>query len=201
MTVKNSLPRAHCKLLLDIAKQALVAAVMEHAGRQNGSPPLDDAVLAQNPWLTARTATFVTLRRGNELRGCMGTVEARQPLLADLRHNASAAALHDPRFQPVGPDELTTIEVEVSLLSALEPLSYRNEAEAIAQLRPGEDGVLFEFRDHRSTFLPQVWESLPDPLDFLARLKQKAGLKPNFWHPEIRLYRYTVSKIQESDFA
>ena len=151
------------------------------------------------PRLHEAGATFVTLTRQGSLRGCIGSLQAYRPLLQDIRANAHAAAFRDPRFAPLQPEELATTGIEVSLLSAMQPLQYRDEQEAWAQLRVGEDGVVFEFGSQRSTFLPQVWEQLPAVSDFMARLKQKAGLPATFWHADVRLHRYTVQKFREAD--
>ena len=147
-------------------------------------------------WLRAPGASFVTLRLDGDLRGCIGSVEARRALGDDVTHNARAAAYRDPRFHPVTPGELPRLDVEVSVLSPRVPLEAMSEAEALRKLRPGIDGICFEFHDLASTFLPQVWESLPEPAIFLAELRRKAGLAPNFWHPDVRLSRYTVEKYQ-----
>jgi len=144
-------------------------------------------------------ATFVTLTRHGELRGCMGTLEARRPLQDDVEHNALAAAFHDPRFTPLTEDEFHDVKVEVSLLSPPQPLLFADEADALAQLRPYIDGVIFEYGQYRSTFLPQVWDQLPQPWQFMAHLKRKAGLPQNFWSPEVKLFRYTVEKWKESE--
>ena len=147
------------------------------------------------PWLRAPGATFVTLRLDGELRGCIGSVQARRPLGDDVVHNARAAAFRDPRFPPVTSSETPRLQVEVSVLSPREPLEAYSEAEALEKLRPGVDGVYFEFHDLAETFLPQVWESLPSPVEFLGELRRKAGLPPRFWHPDVRLSRYTVEKF------
>jgi len=146
-------------------------------------------------WLREPAATFVTLRdAAGELRGCIGTVDAHRALGDDVAHNAHAAAYRDPRFVPVDSQERHTLAVEVSVLTPRVAFAARSEADAIAALRPGEDGVVFEYRDRRATFLPQVWESLPDPLDFLSELRRKAQLPARFWHEEVRLWRYAVEK-------
>ncbi len=142
-------------------------------------------------------ATFVTLTQDGQLRGCIGSLEAWRTLDADVRENARAAAFRDSRFAPLGREELERTRVEVSLLTAPEPMSFADEADALRQLRPGIDGVIFEVGRHRSTFLPQVWESLPDRREFMGHLRYKAGLPPNFWSPEVRLYRYEVQKWKE----
>lgn len=153
------------------------------------------------PWLCEPGACFVTLTQQGELRGCIGSLEARRPLLADIKANAVAAAFQDPRFAPLADHELIHTEIEVSLLSTMRALTFASEAEALAQLRPGIDGVVLEFGARRSTFLPQVWEQVPDADTFMAHLKRKAGLPVSFWHQEVRLQRYTVSKWKESELA
>ena len=176
--------------LLAIARAAISTAL----GRAQSAR--EDA-----PWLREAGASFVTLTQNGQLRGCIGSLEARRALLADVKANAVAAATQDPRFPALTASELAQTEVEVSLLSPLQPMTFASEAQALAQLRPGIDGVLFEYGQHRSTFLPQVWEQLPDAAQFMAHLKHKAGLAPNFWADGVRLQRYTVSKWKEKDFA
>lgn len=146
------------------------------------------------PWLRAPGASFVTLRLAHELRGCIGSVEPRRALGDDVAFNAVAAACRDPRFPPVSARERDVIAVEVSVLSAREPLAVASESEALARLRPGVDGVYLEYAAASATFLPQVWESLPDPAEFLEHLRRKAGLPARFWDPALRLSRYTVEK-------
>ena len=156
---------------------------------------------AQAGWLQEPGASFVTLTRQGELRGCIGTLEAHRPLGIDVRENAVAAAFRDPRFMPLSRAEFAAVRVEVSLLSPAEPLEARDESAALAALRPGVDGVVFEYGHYRSTFLPQVWEQLPEPAAFLAHLKRKAGLPADFWAEQVRLSRYTVSKWKEKETA
>lgn len=144
-------------------------------------------------------ASFVTLKNANRLRGCIGSLQAHRTLVEDVKANARAAAFHDPRFAPLSMDELPLTKIEVSVLSALAPLNFRDQEHALAQLRPGEDGVVIEFGRHRGTFLPQVWENLPSPAVFLGELKSKAGLAPDFWDERIQLFRYSVSKWAEPE--
>ncbi|TCV90711.1 AmmeMemoRadiSam system protein A [Sulfurirhabdus autotrophica] len=150
-------------------------------------------------WLQENGACFVTLTQEGQLRGCIGTLEAHRALLEDVKANAKAAAFQDPRFSPLTSAEFSYTEIEVSLLSPMQALSFSSEQEALAQLQPEVDGVVFEFGRYRSTFLPQVWEQLPATTDFMAHLKHKAGLRPDFWAEEVKLYRYTVSKWKERD--
>jgi AmmeMemoRadiSam system protein A len=153
---------------------------------------------ADLPELHAPGATFVTLTQRGELRGCIGSLQAWRPLIDDVRDNARNAAFRDPRFPPLAADELPVTRVEVSLLTTPQPLLFASEADALGQLRPNVDGVIFSAAGRRSTFLPQVWEQLPEPAVFMARLKQKAGLAADYWGPDVRLERYEVRKWKES---
>jgi AmmeMemoRadiSam system protein A len=157
---------------------------------------LDDVIRWDwpEPWLREHGASFVTLRLAGELRGCVGTVDPHRGLGEDVASNARAAAYRDARFHPVTPGERNLLHVEVSLLSPRCALDVENEDEAAAALRPGVDGVVLEFAEVRATFLPQVWDNLPDPIDFLAELRRKARLPARFWHPDMKISRYTVEK-------
>ncbi len=152
-------------------------------------------------WLRMPGAVFVTLTQQGQLRGCIGSLEAHRSLGEDLTENARLAAFQDPRFPPLTRDELPRTRVEVSILSRPEPMRFTDEADALRQLRPGIDGVIFQHGHHRSTFLPQVWEQLPDARQFMAQLKRKAGLSADFWAPDVCLYRYTVEKYKEDEDA
>src|SRR3989338_1257107 len=149
------------------------------------------------PWLAEHGACFVTLTQNGELRGCIGTLQAHRPLLADVKSNAVSAAMHDPRFMPLSAEELDITTVEISLLSPTTAMDVRDEADALAQMRPNVDGILFEYGRYRSTFLPQVWEQLPQPRQFMAHLRRKAGLPDDFWEEGVKLSRYTVTKGSE----
>jgi len=179
------------ELLLSIARTSIAEALgLENEGYPDELPA----------WLLEDGACFVTLTQNDHLRGCIGSLEPHRPLLDDVKSNARSAAFKDPRFEPLSADELAITEVEVSLLSATEPLHFSSEEEALAQLHPGTDGVIFEYGHHRSTFLPQVWEQLPSTATFMAHLKNKAGLSADFWDDEVKLSRYSVSKWKESDY-
>jgi AmmeMemoRadiSam system protein A len=141
-----------------------------------------------------KAATFVTVMRNGELHGCIGTLESQRSLVDDVQHNAVAAAFFDPRSRPLLPGELNTIQIEVSLLGPLEPLRVRSEAEAIEKIRPHVDGIVLRDGRQRATFLPQVWEKLPNPVEFLAQLKQKAGIAPMGWSPTLEVFRYSLTK-------
>ena len=150
------------------------------------------------PELTQNGATFVTLTQNGNLRGCIGSLEAYRPLALDVAENAIAAAFRDPRFPPLGPEELDFTRVEVSLLDVPKPMEFSDEADALARLRPGIDGLILAYGHRRATFLPQVWESLPDRQQFMAHLKMKAGLPADFWDDGITLSRYGVQKWKEA---
>lgn len=147
--------------------------------------------------LQAHGATFVTLTHNNELRGCIGSLQARRPLVDDVCANACAAAFHDPRFSPLSQQELPYIVIEISLLSEPELLQVRDEPDLLRQVQAGQDGLIVEDNGHRATFLPQVWEKLPAPALFISQLRHKAGLPADHWSETIRWFRYTVQKWQE----
>jgi AmmeMemoRadiSam system protein A len=170
------------------------AAIAREIGRHRPTPE-------ETAWLRELGACFITLTYEHRLRGCIGTLEAHRPLGEDVKANAVAAAFRDPRFKPLTLNEFDAIEVEISLLSLLEPVTFADEADALRQLRAGIDGVVFQYGYHKSTFLPQVWRDFAEPTDFLAHLKYKAGLPPDFWDPEVKLSRYTVTKWRESELV
>jgi hypothetical protein len=151
------------------------------------------------PRLLEAGASFVSLHRDGELRGCLGTIEPHRPLAEDVAVNARAAASRDPRFPPVAADEADTLEIEVSVLSPLTLLDVDSEAALLAALRPGVDGLLLEDGFRRATFLPAVWASLPSPRDFVTQLKRKAGLPPDHWSTSLRCFRYSVEEIRSGD--
>lgn len=153
--------------------------------------------LAEPAWLARPGASFVTLKIDGELRGCIGSLEAYRPLVEDVCGNARAAAFHDPRFSRLGAGELPRVRIEVSVLSELEPVLWADEADLLCRLRPGVDGLVLEHDGHRGTFLPAVWRQLPRSEEFLRQLKRKAGLRPEFWAPDVRVSRYTVDSWAE----
>lgn len=145
-----------------------------------------------SPTLQQVRASFVTLTIQNELRGCIGTLEAYRPLAEDVTHNAYAAAFHDPRFPRLSAQEFDVLQYHISVLETPEAMRFDNEQDLLMQLKPGVDGLILEDGHHRGTFLPQVWESLPEPRQFLQHLKQKAGLPSNYWSQTIKVQRYRV---------
>lgn len=160
---------------------------------------LNPAASDDESWLKREGACFITLMKDSKLRGCIGTLHPHRSLADDVKANAVGAAFRDPRFTPLIAAEFAAVLVEISVLSALEPMSFSDEPNALSQLRAGRDGLVFQYGHHTSTFLPQVWENFREPSEFLAHLKYKAGLPPDFWDVEVRLLRYTVSKWRETD--
>lgn len=176
-----------------------IAAAAIRQGLEHGRPtaPQPEALPER---LGEPGASFVTLHRQGELRGCIGSLEPRRSLAGDVAENAFNAAFRDPRFPPLRAPELAQLDLHVSVLGMPEPMAFSDEADLIARLRPGEDGLILESAGRRGTFLPSVWESLPRAEDFLRHLKMKAGLPPDHWSPDIRVQRYTTESFG-SDFA
>jgi AmmeMemoRadiSam system protein A len=181
-------------------ERQILPALARHAIEEALGAQQDGGLSARHDadWLQAPGASFVTLTQQGRLRGCIGTLEAHRALRIDVEANAVAAALHDPRFMPLQLRELGSTRVEVSVLSAPESMPFESEADALARLRPGLDGIVLQYGSRRSTFLPQVWDQLPEPTEFISQLKRKAGLPDGFWHSQISLQRYTVAKYQET---
>jgi AmmeMemoRadiSam system protein A len=140
-------------------------------------------------------ATFVTVMLRGQVHGCIGALEPRRSLAKDVEHNAVSAALSDPRSRPLTAEELGEAQIEISILSALESIEVTDEEDAANKIVPGVDGIVLSFHHARATFLPQVWDKLPNPKKFLAELRRKAGL--SYWPDGIRVERYTVQKYEE----
>lgn len=193
--MQEQLSKLEKELLLKLARLAI-----EDAVRGKSVKPLD---LSQYPEsLRAPGVTFVTLTRKGNLRGCIGALEAHQPLAEDVREHAIAAALSDYRFPPVREDELDDLEIEISRLTPPKPLLYQTPEELLSALRPHIDGVTLMDGFKRATFLPQVWEKLPDKERFLQHLCQKMGAKPNLWHEKIlQVQTYQVEEFRESNLS
>jgi len=175
--------------LLDLAKSSI-----QH-GLQTGRP-LKINLTDFPAELTERRATFVTLHKHHQLRGCIGMLEAVRPLVEDIAENAFLAAFRDPRFPPLAADEFGELDIHLSILTPAEPVSFTSEQDLITQLQPGIDGLILEEGHRRGTFLPSVWEQLPEPEQFLRHLKQKAGLPPDHWSDSIRIFRYRTEMIR-----
>ncbi len=145
--------------------------------------------------LRVNRATFVTLHRKRQLRGCIGILKPVRPLAEDVAYNAWAAAFTDSRFSPLGPGELDDLDIHISILGTPEDMHFSSEDDLVKQIRPGTDGLILEDGFHRGTFLPSVWESLSNPREFLNHLKQKAGLPSNHWSETLKIKRYTVEEF------
>ena len=165
---------------------------IEYTLEYGGAPAIDHAA-APASWRELR-ACFVTLRKQRELRGCMGTFDATQPVLTNVAVTANRAAFADPRFLPVVREELPLLEVEVSLLGPTRPFPVASRADLLARLVPGVDGLIFHDGARHATFLPAVWESLPKPSDFVDELLRKAGLPADHWSPDTRFEQFTATK-------
>lgn len=190
--MKEKLTLDEQRTLLRLAREA-----MESAVRGVKLPPLDASTLT--PRLREHGASFVTLTMGGQLRGCIGALEARQPLAEDVREHAVAAALEDPRFPPVGEDELSGINIEVSRLTRPVPLEYKDADDLLSKLRPHVDGVILSEGFRRATFLPQVWEKIPHPSAFLDNLCYKMGANPAAWRTRhLEVFTYQVEEFHES---
>ncbi len=187
---KEALLRRHGPQMLALARQAIEA---RWHGRPGAGPDDLPAVLQ------APGACFVTLKRHGRLRGCIGSSAAWRPLAEDIVDNAIGAAFRDPRFAPLAADEAGELDLSLSILTPAEPMTFTDEAALLAQLRPRTDGLIIEDGPHRALFLPAVWETLPDPADFLRQLKSKAGLAANHWSPRFSASRFHAVEITEQD--
>lgn len=151
--------------------------------------------------LQEERATFITINKNGQLRGCIGTIQAHQPLIADVVENAYKAAMKDPRFPPIQEDETPSLELSISLLSPMAAMSFSDEANFMDQVRPKIDGLIIADQGKRSVFLPQVWESIPDPVEFVRRLKQKAGLPADHWSASFQAWRFTAISLKAAPKA
>jgi AmmeMemoRadiSam system protein A len=178
-------------ILLDVAARSIALGLDQ--GRPFDPDPFD-----YPPALRASLATFVTLEIDQALRGCIGVLEAIRPLVRDVALNAFAAAFEDPRFAPLRAAEYPGLTLKISILSPPQPMHCASEADLLAQIRPGIDGLILREQGHRGTFLPSVWEQLPDSLDFLRHLKRKAGLPIDYWSSRLEISRYTSESFGKS---
>ena len=145
--------------------------------------------------LGEQRASFVTLKHGDRLRGCIGSLEARTSLLESVAENAYAAAFRDPRFVGLRDSEVDDLTIEVSVLGPLQPVSFTSEQELLEKMVPGEAGWVLQDNGHRGTFLPSVWSSLNDPVEYLRQLKIKAGLAADYWSETLEVWRYTTESF------
>mgnify|MGYP001544823000 FL=1 len=169
----------------------LAYASIRHGLEQGG--PLKFEAIADTPAsLLEQAACFVTLNESGQLRGCIGSLEARRPLAVDVCENAYAAAFRDPRFAALTEPELDKLDLSISVLTPARAMQFESEQDLIRQLRPGVDGLILTDAGRRGTFLPSVWEQLPEATDFLRHLKLKAGLPADHWSDGLRVERYTT---------
>ena len=188
----RTLNKAEQEILLKIAREGLEKSVTE-----NQLPDINLELLP--PPLQEDGASFVTLTVQERLRGCIGTLQAYQPLAVDVQEHAEAAALQDPRFPNVTPDELPGIAIEVSVLSPRMPLAYNSPQDLLAKIRPGVDGLVLQDGFRKATFLPQVWEKIPDPAMFLSQLCLKMGAPADLWRKKpLDVYVYQVQEFHET---
>ncbi len=182
----GALPPGAGQVMISLARAAIERALGHEVGYD-----------VQAAWLWQPAAVFVTLTKAGELRGCIGSLEATRALGEDIAANAASAALKDPRFTPVTIEEFAEIDVEISLLTEPKPMRFTDEAHLMKQLRPHQDGIIFEGAGRRATFLPQVWQQIPDPANFMAELKKKAGLPATYWGHDVKVSRYGAIKFAE----
>jgi len=183
------------ELLLRIARESIVCGCAQAQFVAN-----DELIrhALSNGNLTGTGNSFVTLTKEGGLRGCIGSVEARDPLPLDVARNAFNSAFRDPRFPALAAGELKEIIIEIAVLSPQQVIPVGTEADLLSELTPHVDGLTIEDDQYRATFLPKVWESLPHPHKFLAALKIKAGMRPDYWSPNIKAYRYHAESFSES---
>jgi len=179
-------------ILLDFARKAIENAL---SGKR------DDEFISPIPErLMQLNATFVTLTKFGSLRGCVGALEPKLPLIEDVKEHAVAAAFHDYRFPPVQSSEFEDIEIEISRLSVPEKVDYKSPDELLDLLKPHVHGVVIYYRSHRATFLPQVWNKIPDPEQFMGYLCRKMGFSQNLWREHnLEVYTYQVEEFSERD--
>lgn len=176
------------KLLRQLAQESIEYGLNHHCA-------LSVDLTAMPAELSEIRASFVTLEEAGQLRGCIGTLEARQALAIDIAKNSYAAAFSDPRFPPVSRHEVDKLSIHISILNPAEQLNIQSESDLIQQLQPEIDGLIIEDDFHRATFLPSVWQSLPEAEKFVRHLKAKAGFKQDYWSKDIRAYRYSTESF------
>jgi AmmeMemoRadiSam system protein A len=179
--------------LLKIARDSI------HSGLKHGKPSTIDINTVPNT-LKHERATFVTLHKQAQLRGCIGTITASAPVAQDTAERAYAAAFRDSRFSPVEIHEIDQLQISISVLSRAKPLTFKSESELLEKIRPGIDGLILEEHYKRGVFLPSVWESLTDKKEFLGQLKRKAGLPLDYWSNEIRVNYFNTEYFSENEF-
>lgn len=189
----ETLIRTHGPAMLDLCRQSILHGIETGA-------PLQVSANEVGPALAAPGACFVTLKKAGQLRGCIGSIISHAPLATDLCENAFKAAFRDPRFAGLSRAEIgDDLELSISVLSPPHPFGFADEADLISKLTPFEDGIILSDGNRRGLFLPQVWDQLPDPKDFLAHLKRKAGLAMDHWSPNMRAERFITRGISSRD--
>lgn len=176
-------------ICLQVARQSI-----KH-GLQKGSK-LQVITSDYSKELQQHAASFVTLHKYGQLRGCIGALEAYQPLINDIAEHAFAAAFQDPRFSALEENEYDDLDVDISVIGKAEPMIFENEEDLLQQIQPNIDGLIIEFGYNRGTFLPSVWEQLPDKKDFLNHLKMKAGLPTHWWDNTVKISRYETFSFE-----
>lgn len=185
-----SLTEDNQKILLDLAYQSIKEGLV--TGHPLSISPRDYSLE-----LRQQKATFVSLKKNNQLRGCVGMLNAVLPLVEDVVENAFSAAFNDPRFSPLTLSELTELKIYLSVLSPSVAIEFVSEDDLIAQIRPNIDGLILESGSHYGSFLPSIWQTIPSSSQFLKHLKQKAGLTKDYWSDQVRVYRYTTEIIAQ----
>ncbi len=183
-----ALSAAQRETLLELARRSIRHGL-------NQGTPLKVNPDDYEPALSAIRACFVTLEHNGMLRGCIGHLEATQTLVEDVAENAYSAGFRDPRFPPLSEPEFADLELHISVLTPAELLPCASQEDLLRQMRPFRDGLILAEGLRRGTFLPSVWEQLPDPRDFLRHLKRKAGLPDDYWSESLKVYRYETESF------
>ena len=187
--MNNPMSAEDRSILLDIAMKS-VAHGVEHGSALSVYPKEYSQALQEH------RAAFVTLYRSGRLRGCIGSLEGWRPLVRDVSENAYSSAFRDSRFGPVKDWELSSLKIKLSLLTAPQPIQFVSEEDLLRQFRPGIDGLILRYGSNRGTFLPSVWENLPDKQEFWAHLKRKASLPVSWWSNQAQVSRYQSEHIE-----
>ncbi len=187
-SAQTMITEAQQQTLLSVARQSILDGLQQHK-----LIPLQ--LECYPPPLLQKRATFVTLNIAGQLRGCIGTLKAHRPLVLDVAHNAFAAAFSDPRFVPLSQPEYEPLEIHLSILNPAEEMTFTSEQDLIDQLRPGIDGLIMQEGRQQGTFLPSVWQQLPEPKQFIQHLKHKTGLAADYWSADLRIWRYTTTSF------
>lgn len=178
------------RVVLSVAKNA----IMSRLNLQNSFDASD--LITKYSFLNSDGASFVTINKNGNLRGCIGSIIAHRKLIDDIYNNAISAAFNDPRFSAVTKDELSDLTIEVSLLTTPKKLNFLDYYDLISKITPFKDGVILKYGKYQSTFLPQVWDQLPDPKDFLDHLANKAGLQGDIYNQNLEIYIYSVDSVE-----